>query len=362
MLTIGLMSGTSLDGVDAVLTDFSHGTPVTRDTLYAPFDAALRAELKSLQQVGADELHRAAIAGNQVAEAYAVASLKLISQANIATRDVGAIGAHGQTVRHRPELGYTIQLNNPALLAERTGIAVVADFRSRDIAAGGQGAPLVPAFHQAVFTSTSTTRVIVNLGGIANITVLQPGQPVIGFDTGPANTLLDDWVARHLGTAFDTGGAWAAGGEVDLRLLDRLLDDPFFAKPHPKSTGQDHFNKTWLECRLSGKEAPVNVQATLAQLTARTVIGAIRSAAGTQPVEAFACGGGAHNAHLMAQLRAADDRIAWDSTAALGIAPDWVEATAFAWLAHQTISGRPGSLSTVTGARGPRILGAVYPA
>jgi anhydro-N-acetylmuramic acid kinase len=204
--------------------------------------------------------------------------------------------------------------------------------------------------------------VIVNLGGIANITVLQPGQPVVGFDTGPANTLLDDWVAQHLGTAFDASGTWAAAGEVDLRLLERLLDDPFFSKPHPKSTGQDHFNKTWLHCRLSGKETPVDVQATLAQLTARTVIDAIRSSAGTQPIEAFACGGGAHNAHLMTQLRAADNQIAWDSTAALGIAPDWVEATAFAWLAHQTICGRTGTLSTVTGARGPRILGAVYPA
>ncbi len=356
------MSGTSLDGVDAVLTDFSQGAPVTRETLYVPFDGDLRADLKSLQQKGADELHRAAIAANRLTETYAGASLKLISQAQVSRTDVSAIGAHGQTVRHRPELGYTMQLNNPALLAERTGIAVVADFRSRDIAAGGQGAPLVPAFHEAVFASPTNTRVIVNLGGIANITVLQPGQPVIGFDTGPANTLLDNWAARHLGSPFDMGGSWASGGRASIPLLDRMLSDPFFAKLHPKSTGQDLFNMAWIEKHLIAHEEPVNVQATLAKLTADTVLGAIRRASGAHKVEAFACGGGAHNAHLMGLLRAGDDQISWSTTAALGIDPDWVEATAFAWLAFQTISGKPGSLPSVTGARGPRVLGAVYPA
>ncbi len=379
-LYIGLMSGTSLDGIDAALVDFSHSAQQTLATHYAPFAPALRAELAALQAPSENEIHRSALAANALAREYAAAVQALLLSAQVDANSVTAIGAHGQTVRHRPELGFTVQLNNPALLAELTGIAVVADFRSRDVAAGGQGAPLVPAFHRALFADATQHRVIVNIGGIANLSnlpagLLADGQvhgPVRGFDTGPGNCLMDGWIAQHLGHPYDSGGEWAASGRVLPALLQACLAEPYFKLPAPKSTGRDLFNRDWLSKHLAGDEAAADVQATLCALTARSIADAVlaetasetASAAGAMPggVASYVCGGGARNAHLLAALRAAAPSVAWDITDALGVQADWVEAVAFAWLARQTVLGQPGNLPAVTGARGTRILGALYPA
>jgi anhydro-N-acetylmuramic acid kinase len=368
-LYIGLMSGTSLDGVDAALVDFSQRTPRTLATHYAAFAPALRTELASLQAPSENELHRAALAANALAREYAAAVQALLARARVNVASVVAIGAHGQTVRHRPELGFTIQLNNPALLAELTGIAVVADFRSRDVAAGGQGAPLVPAFHQALFADQTQHRVVVNIGGIANITNLPPGGPVSGFDTGPGNCLMDGWIGEQLNQPYDQDGQWAASGRVLPAMLRALLGEAYFKLPPPKSTGRDLFNANWLAQYLSGGEAPADVQATLCALTARTIADAVlgencAEAAGAKPrnVAAYVCGGGARNSHLMRALCEAAPGVKWDATETLGVPADWVEAVAFAWLARQAMNGVPGSMPGVTGARGARVLGALYPA
>ena len=387
-LFIGLMSGTSLDGVDAALVDFSSAAPQTLATHFAPFDPALRAALLALQAVSANELNHSAIAANGVARAYANAVQALLASAQIGARDVEAIGAHGQTVRHRPELGFTLQLNNAALLTELTGISVCADFRGRDVAAGGQGAPLAPAFHHAVFGGVDHDRIIVNIGGIANITHL-PATPtaavtksasvagapagttahgaVTGFDTGPGNALMDLWIQRHQGHAYDTDGAWAASGVIIPELLERMLAEPYFALPPPKSTGRDLFHAAWLDGHVDSLElhAPadaVKIQATLCTLTARTITDGIAGFASGAVREAFVCGGGAHNGRLLHLLNEYAPAIDWQETGALGVPADWVEAVAFAWLAFRLIERQPGSIATVTGARGPRILGAVYPA
>ena len=354
------MSGTSLDGVDAALADFSGGAPRTLATHFAPFATDLRAELLALQSPTANELERAALAANGLTRAYADAVAAVLALAGVAPGAVAALGAHGQTIRHRPELGFTLQLNNPALLAELTGIAVVADFRARDIAAGGQGAPLVPAFHRAVFGASGQTRVIVNIGGIANITRLDAGGGVLGFDTGPGNVLMDLWITQHQCKTHDAGGAWAATGRVLPDLLARMLAEPYFALPAPKSTGRDLFNPDWLAAQTAGL-APADVQATLCELTSASIVAAIRSSVGDQAVEVFVCGGGVHNTILQARLAALAPGWRWQGTDALGVAPDWVEALAFAWLARQTLSAAPGNLASVTGAAGPRVLGAVYP-
>jgi len=354
------MSGTSLDGVDAALADFSAGQPRTLATHFAPFDADLRAELLALQSPADNELERAALAANRLVRAYAHAVAAVLAEADVEPQAVRALGAHGQTIRHRPELGFTLQLNNPALLAELTGCAVVADFRARDIAAGGQGAPLVPAFHQAVFGAPGQTRVIVNIGGIANLTLLDADGGILGFDTGPGNVLMDLWIGRHQGKTHDAGGAWAAGGQVLPALLAQWLADPYFALPPPKSTGRDLFNPAWL-ARHTAAHAPADVQATLCELTAGSIVEAIRRQVGNAPADIFVCGGGVHNATLQARLASLSPQWRWQSTAALGVAPDWVEALAFAWLAHQTLSAAPGNLASVTGAAGSRVLGAVYP-
>ena len=363
-LCIGLMSGTSLDGVDAALAGFGGGSQLTKPrtlaTHFAPFDPALRAELLALQKPVDNELERAALAANQLVRAYASAVNAVLREAGLAPDAVAALGAHGQTIRHRPELGYTLQLNNPALLAELTGIAVVADFRTRDVAAGGQGAPLVPAFHQAVFGAPGQNRVIVNIGGIANITLLRADGQVLGFDTGPGNVLMDLWIGRHQGHTHDAAGAWAATGKVLPTLLAQWRADPYFALAPPKSTGRDLFNPDWLD-RHSAGHAPADVQATLCELTAASIVEAIAGQVGDAPVEVFVCGGGVHNATLQVRLAALAPQWRWQSTAALGVAPDWVEAMAFAWLAHQTLAQAPGNLASVTGAAGPRVLGAVYP-
>lgn len=362
---IGLMSGTSLDGVDGVLTESgADGRLESRAHVHASFPAALRAELLALNTRGGnDELHRAALAANALMACYAGVAAQLAVQA---PQPVRAIGAHGQTVRHRPGefdgRGYTTQLVNGALLAELSGIDVVCDFRSRDVAAGGQGAPLVPAFHAARFGAAGRARAMLNLGGIANLTLL-PGDdasPVRGFDCGPANVLIDGWAQRHLQCDYDAGGAWAAGGRVDDALLARLLAEPFFALAPPKSTGRDLFDAAWLDARLEPALAPQDVMATLAELTARGVADALaRHARGTQ--ELIVCGGGAFNGHLLSRI-AALAKVTVTSSAALGVAPDQVEALAFAWLAQAFVERKPGNLPAVTGARGARVLGALYPA
>jgi anhydro-N-acetylmuramic acid kinase len=359
-LVIGLMSGTSLDGVDAVLVDFSENPPRTLSTFWLPYPADIRRQALQLQAAGHDETHRAALLANQLAGCYAEAVRQVLAGAGVDAAQVAAIGCHGQTIRHQPAAGYTIQLNNPALLAELTGIAVVADFRSRDIAADGQGAPLVPAFHAAVFGDPQRHRVILNLGGIANLTDLNPRQPVRGFDCGPGNLLMDAWMERHRGQRYDEGGHWAAQGQVLPDLLQRLLADDFFAASPPKSCGRDEFNSAWLERRLAGSERPEDVQATLLELTAVSASAAISRWCG-RPQELFVCGGGVRNLALMARLQQhlPDCRVA--GTELLGQPADWVEAVAFAWLAWRCLRGEPGNLAAVTGARGPRILGAIYP-
>jgi len=361
------MSGTSLDGIDAVLAEFDGDVCRTLAAVHRDFDATLRAELLELQSPGSDELARAARAANALADAYADAIAAVLADAGVAPTDVLAAGVHGQTVRHRPEEGWTLQLNNPARVAERAGVTVVADFRARDVAAGGHGAPLVPAFHAATFGRADADRVVVNVGGIANLTFVPAGgnlAGVRGFDTGPGNVLLDLWCARHRGEPFDRDGAWARSGRVDAALLERLLAEPYFALRPPKSTGRDLFNAEWLAAMLAGHAATeaADVQATLLVLTARTIARAVDVAAGAATgTDVLVCGGGANNTALLAALAAelAPRRVA--TTAVEGVAVEEVEALAFAWLAWQAVSGRPGNLPAVTGARGPRVLGAIYP-
>lgn len=365
------MSGTSLDGIDGVLADFpveGSDRPIsTIATAYLPFPDALRTALMALQTPGENEIHREALAANDLARYYAECVSRLLEQGVAARGQVRAIGAHGQTIRHRPESGYTRQTNNPSLLAELSGIDVIADFRSRDIAAGGQGAPLVPAFHQAVFGKPGQVRVIANIGGIGNISVLDSAENVVGFDTGPGNVLMDAWIGQHHGKAYDADGVWAESGHVIPDLLAALLDEAFLKLPPPKSTGRDLFHPIWLKNKLSPfrDTAPADVQATLAEFTASTLADAITAHA-PKAVAVYVCGGGAYNAHLMRRLQAnlaeRDQSACVQSTKALGVSPNHVEALAFAWLAHRHVGRLAGNLSTVTGASGPRILGALYPA
>jgi anhydro-N-acetylmuramic acid kinase len=363
---IGLMSGTSLDGIDAVVAAFDTAdgnTPRLHHSHFQPFDAPLHDELLALQAPGDNELHRAALAANALARAYATAVRTLLTKAALNAADIEAIGCHGQTVRHRPDAGYTTQLVNAALLAELTGIAVVCDFRSRDIAAGGQGAPLVPAFHRQLFHSATEHRVIVNIGGIANITDLPPATkgPVTGFDCGPGNALMDEWISARLGHAYDANGAWAASGSIDIKIYNSLFLNDYFSLPPPKSTGRDTFHLRWVKQALTGSERPQDVQATLLELTVQGIAQAIdKYCAGTQAV--FVCGGGAHNGALMARLSTLLPRQRVAHTGALGLDADWVEALAFAWLARLAVQRLPGNLPEVTGAAGPRVLGAIYPA
>jgi len=368
---IGLMSGTSLDGVDGVLVDFAEGTQVLWHASRG-FDAALRAELLALNTPdGRDELHRAALAANALARSYAEVVRELLQATGLAPAQIAAIGAHGQTVRHRPQMfdgtGYTLQLNSPALLAELSGVAVVADLRSRDVAAGGQGAPLVPAFHQGVFGRPGETVLVLNIGGIANLSVLAGDGTVLGFDCGPGNALMDGWCQAHTGQPYDDGGQWAATGQVLPALLDRLLAEPFLQQPPPKSTGRDLFHADWLAGHLSASATsaadarPADVQATLTEFTARACAGAVQRF-GHGGGELLVCGGGAFNMQLMQRIAALLPGVAVDTTAARGLPPQQVEAAAFAWLARQALLGLPGNLPAVTGARGPRILGAIHPA
>ena len=329
-----------------------------RASLFQPYGDDLRGQLLALHTPSPNELQNAALMGNELARCYAAAVIELLRQSGANAGKVSAIGCHGQTVRHRPDLGFTLQLGNPALLAELTGIAVVADFRSRDIAAGGQGAPLVPAFHRAMFRHAKLHRVIVNIGGIANITDLPPLGEARGFDCGPGNLLMDAWIARHQGQRYDKEGAWARGGVVNAKLLHSLLDHDFFRQAPPKSTGRDMFNLQWLEGFLTGEEAPQDVQATLLQFTTDSIVQSVEDGA----QEIYLCGGGARNTALVARLREGFGGRHVGLTDELGVDVDWVEAFAFAWLARQTLKGETGNLPSVTGARHPCVLGAVYPA
>jgi anhydro-N-acetylmuramic acid kinase len=359
-LYAGLMSGTSLDGVDAVLADLSATRPRPMGHAHRSFDPALRAELLALNAGAHGELERAALCANELARTYAGAIADLLLAACVDRHALQAIGCHGQTVRHRPEAGYTVQIGNAALLAELTGTRVVADFRSRDIAAGGQGAPLAPAFHAVMFARDDEDRVVLNLGGMANLSWLPAGGGAAGFDTGPGNCLMDLWAQQHLGRPQDDNGAWAAAGRADGALLDAMLAEPYFALPPPKSTGRDLFNGAWLERKLPRGADPQGVQATLLELTALSVKNAVRSHfRGVRRL--IVCGGGVRNGALMARVAELLSPVPVDSSARHGIEPMQVEAAAFAWLAQQAVQGKPASLPAVTGARGARVLGAIYP-
>ena len=375
-LYIGLMSGTSLDGVDGVLTELgglgeAPAQPRVLASAHIPMPQALRQEFLTLNSAGADELHRAALAANALVGLYIQVVGQLLVSSGVAAAQVQAIGAHGQTVRHQPQafdgIGYTLQLNQAALLAERCGITVVADFRSRDLAAGGQGAPLVPPFHLAVFGDAQESRAVLNIGGISNITLLPAGAVqadgagLLGFDCGPGNALMDAWCERHTGAAYDAQGQWAAQGQLDASLLAAMQQEPFFGLKPPKSTGRDLFNPAWLGQHLAAFPAckPLDVQATLTELTAWACAQAL-STASTNYRSLVVCGGGARNVFLMQRLSALLPGVKVSSTQDWGFAPSDVEALAFAWLAQQALRAKPASVAAVTGARGARILGAIY--
>lgn len=361
-LYIGVMSGTSLDGLDiALIKQDSRSTLVASH--YLPMPAGLRAELLALCSSGPDELARAAIAEQQWVEIAAQGIFSILHQESLQPSEIRAIGSHGQTVRHEPSRGFSVQIGNPALLAERTGITVVSDFRRRDLAAGGQGAPLVPTFHQALFDDGRTHRAILNIGGFSNLTLIEPDQPVRGFDCGPGNVLMDAWIQCKQGLDFDREGQWALKGRIAPALLDSLLNTPFFKTNGPKSTGRELFNLNWLAQHLAClPEMPAeDVQATLLELTARSIIESLR-AAQEKTDELLVCGGGAHNRALMNRLAELLPSRRVATTAAYGLPPDWIEAMAFAWLAHCCLEGIPANCPSVTGAKGLRILGAIYPA
>jgi anhydro-N-acetylmuramic acid kinase len=360
-LFVGLMSGTSLDGADAALVDFSAGFPRTLAFATVPFPAELRDRILALCEPGRDPLELSGTVSVELAELYARAVEGVIAGGGVERRHIVAVGCHGQTVRHRPDLGFTIQLNDPARLAELTGIDVVADFRRRDMAAGGQGAPLVPAFHEAVFRDGRTSRAVVNIGGISNVTWLPAARATVGFDCGPGNVLLDGWARRHIGTHFDDNGAWASRGHTDLGLLERLLEEPFLKSPPPKSTGRELFRLDWLEDRLSPGLAPADVQSTLTDFTAHAIVGAINRFCGDTQ-EIYLAGGGARNGALVARITALAQGRPVAPTDVLGVPTQHVESMAFAWLAMKCVRREAVDLTAATGARAPRVLGAIYPA
>ena len=357
---IGLMSGTSADGIDAVLISTEEDESQLIGSHHRPMPARLRDEILAFRQPGQDELHRLATLDVQLAEEYAAAVRVLLDAAQLSAAAVAAIGCHGQTLRHHPEgaTPYTLQIGDPNRLAELAGITVVSDFRRRDMAAGGQGAPLVPAFHKARLVSEGISTAIVNIGGIANISLIAANGEVTGWDTGPGNTLMDSWIAQHRGDPFDQNGEWAASGAVIAPLLSVLLDDPYFAARPPKSTGPEYFHRNWLASHLSGDEAPADVQCTLAALTVESLAQALEH----QSLDVIrVCGGGARNTWLIQQLNQRLEGMTLTTTEAIGVDPQWVEAWAFAWLAEQTLAGQSGNVPAVTGAAGTRVLGGIYP-
>lgn len=367
-LYIGLMSGTSVDAIDCALVRCKADAVELLQTHQHSIPATTRERIAAISHPGDNEIERLGPLDRELGMQFAEATLALLGTTGIQPGQIHAIGSHGQTVRHRPRSGgasaadsFTLQLGDPSTIAETTGITTVADFRRRDIAAGGEGAPLAPAFHAAAFASPGVNRAIVNIGGIANASLLQGSRLLMGFDTGPGNTLLDHWIQRHRGEAFDRDGQWSGQGEVAQGLLDDLLQHPYFARSGPRSSGKEEFNLGWLdECLQSHPALDTGtVQSTLAQLTAASIALAIDTS-GLQVEEVYICGGGAHNGDLMQRLQAALAPARLDSTAALGIDPDWVEAITFAWLAQRTLAGLPGNAPDVTGASGLRILGGVY--
>jgi anhydro-N-acetylmuramic acid kinase len=354
------MSGTSLDGLDIVLVEQQQHCRLLAQH-YLPLPATLREQLLELCSPGWDELARGAVVEQQWTHLVAQGVQELLLEQNLEPASIRAIGSHGQTVRHEPGRGFSIQIGNPALLAELTGITVVADFRRRDIAAGGQGAPLVPAFHEALFRCPGRARAILNVGGFSNLSLLEDDQPARGFDCGPGNVLMDAWIFHHLGRRYDHNGSWAASGQVLPELLRTFLADPFFATTGPKSTGRERFNLSWLEQHLAEKNRfrAEDVQATLLELTAASIAASLQAA---QPHchDLLVCGGGAHNGALLGRLQRLLPTIHVTDTDRYGVPADWVEAMAFAWLAHCCLSAVPANRPTVTGACGLRILGAIY--
>ena len=361
-LYLGVMSGTSLDGLDIALIEQGE-QPELLATHYLPMPGDLRQELLALCSSGPDEIARAALAENRWATLAGEGIRQLLARQGLQADAIRAIGSHGQTIRHEPARGFTVQIGNPALLAELTGISVVADFRRRDVAAGGQGAPLVPAFHETLFGHLGKHLAVLNVGGFSNLSLIEQDKPVHGFDCGPGNVLLDAWIERKHGQAYDADGAWAVSGVVPAGLFNALLADPFFAGSGPKSTGREVFNLAWLDGHLARLPAyrDEDVQATLLELTARSIIDSLINA--QQGTEALlVCGGGARNGALMARLGQLLPEARVTSTGAHGVDPDWVEAMAFAWLAHCCLEGIPANRPSVTAAKGLRVLGAIYPA
>lgn len=351
-----------MDAIDAALVDFTAAGITIVAASATRFDPALKIRIAALieapERAGLDEVGQVDVL---LAESFARAAQTLLSSAGIAATEVDAIGSHGQTIRHRVDapVPFTLQIGDPNTIAERTGITVVGDFRRRDVAAGGQGAPLVPAFHDQVFRSGSEDRVILNLGGIANVTILRKGHPVIGFDTGPANRLLDAWIGQHRPLDYDDDGRWAQTGTVDGDLLERLMSEAYLGLPAPKSTGRELFNLSWLATYLGTVERrPEDVQATLLEYTAASV--ALAIAAHAPGASIYVCGGGAHNRGLLAALRRRVVPSNVATTDALGLPPDYVEAVAFAWFAKRTLAGDTSSVASVTGARGARVLGGIF--
>jgi len=366
-LYIGLMSGTSMDGIDSAIIEFEQNSTKVIATYCHPISEHLQAAIKPLFLPGDDDIDALGSADQQLGICFAQATTTLLEQEGLNASDITAIGSHGQTVRHRPPSSdtphpFTLQIGDPNIIAARTGITTVADFRRRDMALGGQAAPLVPAFHHAVFHSKTLNRAIVNIGGISNITLLPAKGEVLGFDTGPGNRLLDDWIKQHKNKNFDDGGQWASQHTSDPQLLKQLKAHPFLRRPAPKSTGREEFNRQWLDQELKQFDhlSPGCVQATLLAFTAETIADALK-ALPVEIDEVFICGGGALNTTLVTSLSGLLAPAKVDSTAALGIAPEWVEAAAFAWLARQTLAGLAGNLPAVTGAKGLTILGGIYP-
>lgn len=361
-LYIGLISGTSADGVDAALVDLSGTKPKLLATHFSRYPNELRLAILDLYQPGIDEINRAGELDILVGKQFAQATNNLIKLSQIPSSNIKAIGSHGQTVRHHPQKvnPFTLQIGDPNVIAVETGITTIADFRRRDIAMGGQGAPLVPAFHHHIFSSNKSDRVIINIGGIANITLLPANNhgPIIGYDTGPGNALLDAMAEKYLSQTHDDAGKWSQQGDTHHQLLDNLLNDPYFARPFPKSTGREYFHLEWLQQYLPDSIEPVDIQATLVELTAHSIINAIQQHFKT--AEIFVCGGGVRNHYLVSRLKEIGSNYSIESTQTFGIDPDWVEAMAFAWLAKQTLHKKTGNITSVTGAKKTTILGGVY--
>jgi len=366
-LYIGLMSGTSLDAIDASLVDISNNKIALKNSLSHPISGALKQQLlKLISNKGDDTIDLLGEVDAQLGILFAEACNQLLKDSSLTAKDIKAIGSHGQTVRHRPEnnLAFTLQIGDASRIAELTGITTVTDFRRRDIAAGGQGAPLVPAFHRAVFSSTTEHRCIINIGGMANISYLPKNnnEDTSGFDTGPGNVLLDSWCQLHTGNPYDKNGDWARSGTVSEKLLESMLGDAYFSQSAPKSTGREHFNSNWLEQHINSSSEPAeNIQASLTDLTARTIINAIEEYF-PDTERLIVCGGGSYNKFLQERLEHHSAGKPVQDSSVFGIEPDWVEAAAFAWLAHCTLNNIPANEPAVTGAHSHVILGAIYPA